>query len=161
MSILVVNLPDSIATCDTIVVKLAKGIEFCQPIVKEAETNCNDVMIVVSICVTIVLIAFIAWGAVWCWQRAKINSENTIRVDKKTKDEAESKRKKERDLLDKLLSFLESNTKEDGVNEKKEKIKTQKGLASDESRYYIDVLRVLINNEKIPKYPHKPQVDES
>ena len=53
MSTFIINLNDTIAMSDSAVVELAKVIGTCQPVMREAETNCQDVWIVVFICAAV------------------------------------------------------------------------------------------------------------
>ena len=56
MSTFIINLNDTIAMSDSAVVELAKLVSACQPCELEAQTNCNDVWIVVVVCATIVIV---------------------------------------------------------------------------------------------------------
>jgi len=59
---IIVNLSDSIAMNDTIIVKVMKASETWRPVINEVETNSKDVWIVVAICVTVVIVVgLIAW----------------------------------------------------------------------------------------------------
>jgi len=78
----------------------------------EAVTNPNDVWIVVSICVAIVLVALITAFSVLAWKNKEIQANNDERQFKKTQEENESERKQKSDLLDKYLDFLKEQTKE-------------------------------------------------
>lgn len=128
----------------------------------EVATSDNDVTIVAIICATVVLLALIAKWAIWSWQKAVISFKEREREVKDAKEKAESIRKQEADLQEKLLSFLEKNTVNENYNKEKDKIiKTQKGMASEESKYYVKVLKALIDNKVFPNYQEKPSGDEN
>lgn len=97
MSAFILNLNDTIAMSDSMLVELAKVMNSCQPCVQEAETSCNDVKIVAIICVTIVLLALIAKWAICSWQNAVITSKKQERDDKESKEKEDSARKLDAD----------------------------------------------------------------
>ncbi len=97
MSTFIINLNDTIALSDSAVVELAKVAGAWHPCVQEAETSCNDVWIVVAVCLTIIAVALIAKCAVLSWQKATIASKERERNDKKAKEKEEYERKKEAD----------------------------------------------------------------
>jgi len=138
---------------DSAVVELAKVINTCQPCVKEAQTNCNDVWIVVVICATFVIVALIVKWAIWSWQKAAIKAEKDEWA-KKESEEKIAERKQKADALRKLLDFLEKNTttgeysKEEG-----KRIKNLTDFTSKESQYYIDVLKTVVEGGDIPNFP--------
>lgn len=153
MSTFIINLSDTIAMSDSAVVELAKVINTCQPCVKEAQTNCNDVWIVVVICATFVIVALIVKWAILSWQKAVIKAEKDERA-KKESEEKIAERKQKADALRKLLDFLEKNTttgeysKEEG-----KRIKNLTAFTSKESQYYIDVLKTVVKGGDIPNFP--------
>ena len=115
MSTIVLILNDSIASCDTAVVKLATVAEYYQPIVKDAETNSSDVAIVIFICAAIVVMALFAMCAVLFWKSMEINAAKKEREDQKTEKAEESKRKQKNDLIERLLDYVKKQA--EGTNE--------------------------------------------
>jgi hypothetical protein len=73
MSTFIINLNDTIAMNDTIVVKVMKTIESSQLVINEAETNFKDVWIVVAICATITIsVGIVAWVLyIWISEKNK------------------------------------------------------------------------------------------
>ncbi len=72
----IVSLNDTVAMNDTIVVKIMKVVENCQPVINESETNCNDLWIVISICATVVMVVgFVTW-VLYTW----ISGKNKLRM---------------------------------------------------------------------------------
>ena len=85
MSEIIDSLCGATASCDTLVVKVVKAADVvCQPIIKEAETSCNDVMIVGIICVAIVLVAWLAKSAILSWKDAEIDAAKEERGEKES-----------------------------------------------------------------------------
>ena len=109
MSEIIDSLCGATASCDTLVVKVVKAADVvCQPIIKEAETSCNDVMIVGIICVAIVLVAIVAVFGFLYWKNMEIKADREEREFQKTKEkEADiAARKQKADAQGKLLDFL-------------------------------------------------------
>lgn len=125
---IIMNAIDTIASNDTIVVKLVKATEVCQPIVKEAETNCYDFAIVFCICTVIALIAIIGICKFFAdkkkereiLQQNEVQRNNWENQEKERKGNAEEKNrnqqledqltKQKNDLLNKYLDFLKDQT---------------------------------------------------
>ncbi len=161
MSTFIINLNDTTALSDSVIAKVIKLSDAFQPVVTEAETNCNDVMIVGIVCLAIVLVALIAKCTVRSWQKAGINAANVER-NAKEKEADIAERKKKADALNKLIDYLARNTSEEKYNDEAGKvIKTEKGLATDEGCYYLEVLRTVIEGGKIPQYPLKKTSNEN
>lgn len=161
MSTFIINLNDTITMSDSAVVELAKLVSACQPCELEAQTNCNDVWIVVVICATFVIVALIVTWAIWSWQKAVIKAEKDEREKKESEDKI-AERKQKADALNKLIDYLGKNTvKEKYDAEEGKRIKEEKGLDSKEGRYYMGVLSAVITGNAIPNYPIQKQVDES
>ena len=93
MSTFIINLNDTIAMSDSVVVELAKVINTCQPCVKEAETNCQDVWIAGIICLAIVLVALIAKWTICSWKDADANTLKEERYEKARKEKEVAQRK--------------------------------------------------------------------
>ena len=96
MSTFIINLNDTIAMSDSAVVELAKVINTCQPCVKEAETTCNDVVIVGIVCLTV----FVSLLAICFSSFAYFAKRNTAIANQKSIDELNqqiTKLKTERD----------------------------------------------------------------
>lgn len=135
---------DTIVTADTIVLRVLKMTESCVPCVTESKTNCIDLWIVIVICLTILALGFLAKNAFLSWQKENKSKELN---DKKLKSENEIYNKSKEHLKDRLLDFLEKNTYEEVYCEKQGKmIKKQKGLSDSDSKYYLNVLRQLIDS---------------
>lgn len=106
MNMMINILCDANVSCDTLVVKVAQAADLvCQPIIKESETNGNDVLIVSIICLAIAFVAIVAGATVLLWKWLENRANEKERVFKKTKEEKESERKQKSDLLNKLLDF--------------------------------------------------------
>lgn len=101
MSTIVVNPGDVIAVNDSIAVKTSKVTEILQSVVKETETNWQDVIIAVAItfavCATIIIVAWIAKSAILSWKEKVINAQKQERDGKKQNEEDEYKRKQDAD----------------------------------------------------------------
>lgn len=82
MSTFILNPNDTIMLKETIVVKFAEAADKCQPIVKEAETNCNDVKIVAIICVAIFLLAIIAAIVIIWWHNMDVKMRRAMETEK-------------------------------------------------------------------------------
>ncbi len=105
---------DTLVTYDTIAVKCAKAVEFCLPVMKEAETNWQDVVIVGVICLAICVVAWLAKAAVLGWKEKVINAQENERKEKDSKEVRDSVRKLKYDLLDKYLDLLKERAKDKG-----------------------------------------------
>ena len=92
MSTFIINLNDTIAMSDSAVVELAKVITACKPYVQETGTNCNDVMIVAFICITIIVVALIARWGICSWKDADANVLKEERFEKARKEKGEAQR---------------------------------------------------------------------
>lgn len=82
---------DSVASC------VKKTAEICQPCVKEAETNCLDVVIVFIICVAIAVIAIYAIRRYFKWKDDERSASANAAKQKRSNDEADRKFKQEVD----------------------------------------------------------------
>lgn len=116
---------DSVAMC------VNKTAATCQPCVKEAETCCNDVVIVGIVCVTILLLAIISVFAFLKWKAderkipaSQVNSCGDSGSNDKVKTE----------YINKLLKHFESLTVEENVAK----------YNKDGSKKYIKELKNLI-----------------
>ena len=114
MSTFIINLNDTIAMSDSAVVELAKVISSCQPCVQEVVTNANDVTIAKYICLAVAFVALVVGATIllWKWLGNRVDEEE--RIFKKGKEQEESKRKQESDLLDKKLEMLKTMCDIDG-----------------------------------------------
>lgn len=110
MSTIVVNPGDVIVVSDSIAFKMSKETEILQPVIKEAETNGQDVIIAVAItfavCATIITVAWIAKSAILSWKEKVIKAQEQERADRAKKEKEESDRKRKSDILDKKLQIL-------------------------------------------------------
>ena len=146
MSEIIDSLCKATASCDTLVVKVVKTADVVwQPIVKEAETSCNDVMIVGIICVAIVLVAWLVKSAVLSWKDAEIQAAKEKRGEKESEADI-AERKQDSDLLNKRLEILKElcyDLKEVPQGEKSKETKTQKVLKPITSQEVIEYLKAL------------------
>lgn len=94
MSTIIVNLNDTIGTNDTIVVKMSKVTEILQPVVEGSETNWQAV---IAVCVTIIIVVWIAKNALLSWKDKVIKAQEQERTDRENKETAEYKRKQDAD----------------------------------------------------------------
>lgn len=155
MSTFIINLNDTIAMSDSAVVELAKVINTCQPCVKEAQTNCNDVWIAGIICLAIVMVALIAKCGLLAWKSKEIEAADAERKAKETEANIAA-RKQKAEALGKLLDFLEKNTSTEDYSEKDcKRIKKLRDFTSEESQYYIDVLKTVVKGGDIPNFSKK------
>lgn len=155
MSTFIINLNDTITMSDSAVVELAKVINTCQPCVKEAQTNCNDVWIAGIICLAIVMVALIAKCGLLAWKSKEIEAADAERKAKETEANIAA-RKQKADALGKLLDFLEKNTTtEEYSKEEGKRIKKLTDFTSKESQYYIDVLKTVVKGGDIPDFSKK------
>ena len=98
MNTIIVNLNDTIATNDTIIVKILKSIEACQPVINESETNSNDVWVVIAICTTVVLVVGLVAWVLYTWISGKNNLLMEQLGQRKKVNEAEC-RKQDQDIV--------------------------------------------------------------
>jgi flagellar basal body-associated protein FliL len=143
MSTIICHLCDSVASSDTLLVKFNQVHEAIQPVVKEAETNCNDIFIVLIICIFFVVIAGIAKCAILSWQKNRIQAEKDDREDKKKKEEESSLRKQKSDLKDKLLNAMQKRASEYLVNEKGERIDKDGNVLKTDSKAVEEYIKLL------------------
>lgn len=110
MSTIVVNPGDVIVVNDSIAVKMSKVTEILQPVVKGAETNWLDV---IAVCVTIIIVAWIAKNALLSWKDKMIKAQEQERTDRENKETTEYKRKQdaERENRKKMLEDEERKRK--------------------------------------------------
>ena len=107
--------------CDSVLVKSCESGCRSMTVIHQEGTNCQDMYIVLFICVAFVLVALIAKWALWSWKKAELEAKEKERTAQKTKEEEESKRKIQSDLLDKYLDFLKERTKGNSSDENKAK----------------------------------------
>lgn len=159
MSIIVLNPSDTIVSSDTLVVKLAKVAEICQPVVKEAETNSNDVWIAAIICLAIVLIAYIAKRALVFWQNNLINAKKGEESSQITNEEKKSKVKLKSDCQDKLLTFLEKQVYAYDI-QKKEYEKACEAYSKELHSVLDELLNNRIDEKEEKDYPEREFIKE-
>ena len=82
------NLNDTIVSCDTIAVRLVKMTELSQPVINEAETNSQDVLIVGIICGAIALLAITAGVVITKWHNKEAETLLSLE-DMKAKNDKE------------------------------------------------------------------------
>ena len=143
MNMMMNILCDANVSCDTLFVKVAQAAGIvAQPIIKEAETDANDVKIVFWVCLTIAFVAIVAGATVLLWKWLKIWADEKERVFKKTKEEKESERKQKSDLLNKLLDFQ----KEVAFPYEKDKDGkfVKKSFETEEKREYLKTLAQIL-----------------
>lgn len=89
----------------------------CAPIIKEATTNCCDVKIVISICITVGIIVLIIATATCEWHEKSLNVEIELKkqeFESKTASSQKTNSEKATDLLKELSALVKS--KEGDVN---------------------------------------------
>lgn len=145
MSTFTINLNDTIAMSDSAVVELAKVINTCQPCVKEAETNCQDVWIAFIICLTIAVVAWIAKRGFLAWKNKEIEAADAERKAKETEADIAA-RKLKADAQGKLLDFLKEQVSSYDI-QKKEYEKARDN--------YKEFLETLINKPQDNKSDEK------
>jgi len=137
MSTFIINLNDTIAMSDSAVVELAKVISACKPCVQEAGTNCNDVWIVVIVCIAIVLVALITKRAICSWKDANVNVLKEERLEKARKEKEEAQRKMLHNLIEKRIDALKDRAV---TKDKDGKITGYKESSSDDFKAYDKAL---------------------
>lgn len=150
MSTFIINLNDTIAMSDSAVVELAKVVNTCQPCVKEAETNCQDVLIVGLICLAVVLVALIAICGLLYWKHKETEAAGAERDAKETEAEIAA-RKQKADVQGKLLDFLKEQVSSYDI-QKKEYEKARDN--------YKEFLETLINKPQGSKSDEKGNTDQ-
>ena len=127
MGTIIINLSDTTVS-DSLIAKLSKAVEICQPCFKEAETNNYDWFIVATICGAIIIVAGIIASALVYWQTRKMAHDtnsiekettlnNTIKVKEVEQKETEKcndfKRYKEKAYFDYWLESQKKNEMSD------------------------------------------------
>lgn len=167
MNTFILSPNDTIVMSDSMIVKAMRMSSTCQTCINEMANNWADVEIARQISCTLITIVAICVAGYILVKLIEIISKYCSEERKKKRDEEESSRKQKANLQDKLLSFIEKNTlreeykKEEDKKEKDKMIKVQKGIDSGESRYYIDVLKALIEKKEIPNYSQEQPTDEN
>ena len=135
-----------IVLLDRINNNMVKNNCLCQSYVQNTEMNCDSIAIVVTICVTILIIAVVAMIIYYRLKKecvATKHHNNGIKNERMTPE-----------YIERLLSFLEKYTLTEEYNKDLDKkIKSMKPIESDECQYYIKVLTNLIREGIIPQYP--------
>ena len=164
MSTSILNPNDTIVLSDSIIVKVTQTTETCQTCVNKVATNWADVKIAEQMsCAVITIVAICVAGYILV-KLIEAISNYCSEERRKKRDEEESNRKQKAGLQDKLLSFIEKHTSQEEYNKEKDKVtKVQKGIDSNESQYYINVLRKLIDGKEISELSTeiKTSTDES
>lgn len=107
------NLFIAISNCDTLVVKVAKAADVvCQPIIREAETSDNDVIIAKYICLVVAFVAFVVGATLLSWKWLENRANEKERKFKKEKEDDEYKRKQEADKFDEKLRLEDRERKQ-------------------------------------------------
>ena len=157
MSTIVVNPGDVIVVNDSIAIKMSKVTEILQPVVKGAETNWQNVIIAVAItfavCVTIIIVAWIAKSTILSWKEKVIEAQKQERTDRAKKEKEESDRKRNSDILDKKLQILSAICCEQNKDDSKKVVKKYDDKAVEK---YIDALNEAF--EIIAVFVHLSQV---
>lgn len=114
---------------DTITVNALKVIDSCQPCIHEAETNGNDILNVLILCMTVMVVVAIICVASVCWHKETLSSRRLMKdaeyrfEENKRKDEDERVEKEwANDMLKKEYSkedtFIDYCQKQNGIQEK-------------------------------------------
>lgn len=116
------NLFIAISNCDTLVVKVAKAADVvCQPIIREAETSDNDVIIAKYICLVVAFVAFVVGATLLSWKWLENRANEKERKFKKEKEDDEYKRKQEADKFDEKLRLEDRERKQRMEDEDRER----------------------------------------
>ena len=110
--------------CDSVLVKSYESGCRSMTVIQQAGTNWQDICIVFIICLAVVGVVLIAERTLCSWKNAELEAKEKERTAQKTKEEEESKRKIQSDLLDKYLDFLKERTKGTSSDENKTKPST-------------------------------------
>lgn len=162
MSTFILNPNDTIVMSDSIIVNVMKMADTCHTGINDTATSWADVEIAKQISCTLITIVAICVAGYILAKLIEIISKYCSEERKKKRDKEENYRKQEADLQEKLLSFIEKNTLREEYNKEKDKmIKVPKGIYSDESQYYINILTALIDKKEIPNYSQKQSIDEN
>jgi hypothetical protein len=99
----IVIIRDTVATC------VKKTVDICQPCVKEAETNWQDVTIVAIICITILILALIGICRYFRWKKFEREAIDNAANTKWEQDYKDRKLKIDADIENHKLSREESS----------------------------------------------------
>lgn len=164
MSTFILNPNDTIVLNDSIIVKVTEAAETCQTCANEGATNWADVEIAELIsCAVITIIAICVTGYILV-KLIEVISKYYSEEIKMKRDEKESERKQKASLQDKLLSFIKIHTSKEEYRKEEESVKkAQNDMYSNEDKYYINVLRELIEGKEISELSTKikPTTDEN
>ncbi len=108
MSTIAVNPGDVIVVSDSIAVNMSKVTEILQPVIKEAETNGQDVSIVNSISYYLYCIVFVCVAGFLVWKIIEILAQRWNNCCQHKWEIKNRKIKQKSDLTDKLLDFLKN-----------------------------------------------------
>lgn len=97
--------------CDSLLAKSCESGCRSMTVIHQAGTNCQDVHIVLYICLAVVIVALIAAWTVCAWKNKEIVAKEKEREAQKEKEKEESKRKQIADCQGKLIDFLEKQVK--------------------------------------------------
>lgn len=130
---------DSVAMC------VNKMAATCQPCVKVVETNWQDILIVVTICMAIAIIAISICNRYFKWKDDERNALIKADEEKRKNEEKDREWKQKVDLMNKLLD-LQKNHAEIKRDEHGNQIKRH-----DDSAYakYEQTLRTLVDDVKL------------
>lgn len=132
MNTFIINLNDTTALSDSVVAKVIKLSEACQPVMTEAETNCYDVAIVGIICAAFIIIAWFVKCTILSWKDKTSEAADNERQYTKDKEKEESDRKREAEKTNHDWRMNDENKKREYALEE-EKRKRQYEL-EDEKR---------------------------
>ncbi len=101
---------------DTVTAHVVKVIDTCQPCILKAETNTNELLIILIICLSIVLIVTISGYVIIKWHKESLNANEKYDInilEKKWQIESE-RMDKEWDLLKLKKEFESKESKQSG-----------------------------------------------
>lgn len=127
---------DVVILRDTIITNVVKVIDSCQPCVQEAETNCNDVIIVVIICLALCIVSCLGICKFFELKKEEREDKKTTDTEKRKNDVDDRIWKQQSDLIEKLLDFLKNEASKKDDNKGKQANDTSLSM-KDEDVYKL------------------------
>ena len=124
-------------------------------------TNWQDTVNVFIVCVAICFIVRYGVRRYFRYKTFESNKHEEFEKLKRSWEVEDIERKQKAELKKKLMDFLEKNTAPGRYIEDKDKtVNELKEFESNESQYYISVIKAFIKNEDIPALPLNSDANE-
>ena len=141
MNTISICLNDTVALSDSTIIELAKVVNSSQPCIHEAQTSCNDVIIVGTICGTIVLICTFLFIIALLWLRKKLKLDFNERNTKLSLDAEERRSKFVHEDEDRKRKFAHEDEDRAWKKEIEEENRKRKLLEENMNSQHIASLR--------------------